>query len=156
MAQLIGWNHLIPLFPLLYSPLFLLFWGQSLVKRFCFLIMGLKGLLWSWGFWKVVCVVAGSGNRTVSDIWIIKEYGKIESWTKFVIVPFTGYINYYTTKVLSISEDDQVLLEVKKAFQSELVVYDPINCILKIHDIENFNDFCQTEIYIESLISPCS
>jgi hypothetical protein len=108
------------------------------------------------GFFKdYLCVLVGCGRRIVADIWLMNVYGKRESWTKTVTVPYMGYNDYHTNinKALYISDDDQVLLEFKKMFQSELVVYDPIYSTLNIQDIENFNDLWKLEIYIESLIA---
>jgi F-box interacting protein len=105
-----------------------------------------------------LCIITGCVSHMVSDIWLMKVYGKRESWTKFVSVPHMGYSHYfsYINKVPYISEDNQVLLEFTKMFQSELAVYDPIDSTFKIQDVEYFEDLRLPEIYIESLMSPCS
>jgi hypothetical protein len=66
------------------------------------------------GFFKdYLCVLVGCGRRIVADIWLMNVYGKRESWTKTVTVPYMGYNDYHTNinKALYISDDDQVLLE---------------------------------------------
>ena len=105
-----------------------------------------------------LCIVARKELQNVSDIWLMKEYGKGESWTKLVSVSYMAYSNYYPyiNQPLHISEDNQVLLDYANVIKWELVVYDPINSTFKIPDIENYKNLRQSEIYIESLISPCS
>jgi len=80
------------------------------------------------------------------DIWLMKEYGNRDSWTKFATVPHLGF-RYYHEDVLYISEDDQVLHELAL----KLVVYNSINDTLKSLNIKT-----KAMIYVESLISPCS
>jgi len=60
-----------------------------------------------------LCILAGNGRQMVSDIWLMKEYGKRESWTKLFSVLYMGYSDLFLDiiRVLHISEDDQVLLE---------------------------------------------
>ena len=103
-----------------------------------------------------LCILANHKRQMVSDIWLMKEFGNRESWTKLVTVPYMRYSEYlcYIDNVLYISEDDQVLLEFLNGLKSELVIYDPINGTLKHQNIENFNDLRHDDIYVESLISP--
>jgi hypothetical protein len=89
----------------------------------------------------------------------MKEYGNKESWTKFYTVPYIrdGVFHFYT-KALYISEDDQLLINFYhlESNELELVVYDSKNGTLKIPQIEIINRSLDPEVYIESLISPCS
>ncbi|XP_004486107.1 F-box/kelch-repeat protein At3g23880-like [Cicer arietinum] len=98
------------------------------------------------------CLCILSHSDTFSDVWLMKEYGNKNSWTKLFRVPFmegVGCSPY--TKALHISEDDQVLLE----FDSKLVVYNSRDGTFKTPQIQNINDWMVPEIYQESLISPC-
>ena len=63
-----------------------------------------------------------------SEIWLMKEYGNKDSWTKLFRVPYIGDVgSCIYTRALYIYEDDQVLLE----FRSKLVVYHPRDGTLK-------------------------
>jgi F-box interacting protein len=88
-----------------------------------------------------LCILRGQ------DIWLMKEYGNRDSWTKFATVPQLGLY----CKVIHISEDDQVLM----LFRATLVVYDSINGTSKSLNIKA-TSFLSPKIYVESLISPCS
>ncbi|KAJ1428800.1 F-box-like domain superfamily [Sesbania bispinosa] len=100
------------------------------------------------------CLCILSHSDTFSDVWLMKDYGNKESWSKLFRVPYMGDpgYSYPYTKALYISEDDEVLLE----FQSELVVYDSRNGTFKTPEIQNINGWMVPEVYVESLISPCS
>lgn len=100
-----------------------------------------------------LCILAHSD--TFSDVWVMKEHGNKESWTKMFSVRYMGDdVGLYTyTKALYISEDDQVLLEFHS---SELVVYKSRDGTFKIPQIHNINGWMVPEVYVESLISPCS
>ncbi|CAL0301196.1 unnamed protein product [Lupinus luteus] len=99
-----------------------------------------------------LCVLAH--GDTFSDVWLMKDYGNKESWTKLYRVPYmenTDSIPY--TKALCISENDEVLLEC----QSTLVVYNSRNGTFRVPRIQEIGRWATvTEIYVESLISPCS
>lgn len=98
-----------------------------------------------------LCILAHSG--TFSDVWLMKDYGNRESWTKLFRVPYMGNPDSFPyTKALCISEDDAVLLE----FQSKLVLYDSRSGTFKIPDIQDIHGWVVPEVYVESLISPCS
>jgi len=84
------------------------------------------------------------------DIWLMKEYGNRNTWTKFATI----HGSYLYGEILYNSEDDQVLLEfMMDLFNSKLVVYNSINDTLKSLDIKTNR---RLSIYVESLISPCS
>jgi F-box interacting protein len=98
-----------------------------------------------------LCILAHSD--TFSDVWLMKEYGNKDSWTKLFRIPYTGDVGSCPyTKALYVSEDDQVLLE----SQSELVVYNSRDGSFKTPEIQNINGWMVPEVYEESLISPCS
>jgi F-box interacting protein len=98
-----------------------------------------------------LCILAHSD--TFSDVWLMKEYGNKDSWTKLFRIPYTGDVGSCPyTKALYVSEDDQVLLEC----QSGLVVYNSRDGTFKTPEIQNINSWMVPEVYEESLISPCS
>ncbi|XP_061359681.1 F-box/kelch-repeat protein At3g23880-like [Gastrolobium bilobum] len=99
------------------------------------------------------CLCILSHSDTFSDVWLMKDYGNKESWTKLFSVPYMGNPDSYPyTKALHISEDDQVLLE----FQSRLVVYNSRDGTFKLPEIQSINSWVVPDVYVESLISPCS
>jgi len=107
------------------------------------------------------CLCIFSNSDKFSYVWIMKEYGNGQSWTKLLSVPQMGDRGYYAlTKVLYISEDDQVLMYFLKMGRFSLAVYDSINDTFKIPKIQNnihdplIPSFCIPEVYVESLISP--
>ncbi|RHN82668.1 hypothetical protein MtrunA17_Chr1g0212271 [Medicago truncatula] len=105
------------------------------------------------------CLCTFSSSEKFSDVWIMKEYGNVESWTKLLCVPQMGGCGCYIyTKPLYISEDDQVLTYFFKMGKFSLAVYDSIHDTLKIPAIQNnIHDLVPEaylpEIYFESLIS---
>jgi F-box interacting protein len=100
-----------------------------------------------------LCVTYGNGcNRVMKDVWVMKEYGNKESWTKLFslsckVLPI---ISHFFAQVVYIFEDDQVLL--KPRWDSDSYVYNSRSGTLKI-----FTDFQNLlGVSYESLISPCS
>ncbi|CAK8574269.1 unnamed protein product [Lathyrus sativus] len=92
-----------------------------------------------------------------SDIWIMKEYGNENSWTKLVTLPSREESHfYYCTKALYISSDDQVLMECCTGDGNNLVVYDSINNTFNIPKFQNNIHSMKVahDLYVESLISP--
>lgn len=89
----------------------------------------------------------------------MKEYGNEQSWNKLLSVPKMGGYPCFRgayTKILYISEDDQVLLQFMKIREYGLVVYDPRNYTFKTLEIQNISGWMEPNIYVESLISPLS
>ncbi|XP_045818932.1 F-box/kelch-repeat protein At3g23880-like [Trifolium pratense] len=110
-----------------------------------------------WHTWKnslgmlrdCLCIFDGSDDMFF-DVWIMKEYGNRESWTKLYRVP---PMRNHITKVLYMSEDDQMLVDYN---DSGVAVYDYKNgTFLNILKIENLNWWLMNpKVYVESLISP--
>jgi hypothetical protein len=91
----------------------------------------------------------------------MKEFGNEKSWTKLLTVPyFKAWGLCRLNKVLYISEDDQVLMEIYMAVTVptyRVVVYDSINNTFQFPEFQNKihgNDYMAPEVYVESLISP--
>ncbi|KEH32810.1 F-box protein interaction domain protein [Medicago truncatula] len=94
------------------------------------------------------------------DVWVMKEYGNTDSWTKLYHVPYMRYRGLWiNTKILYVTEDDQLLMKVHELVSSskvKLVVYNSKSGTLKFPKIQNIDYLMDPEVYIESLISPCS
>ncbi|CAL5202490.1 unnamed protein product [Lathyrus oleraceus] len=89
------------------------------------------------------------------DVWVMKEYGVKESWTKLFNVthlldpPFKSFV---LTNVLYIFEDDQLLLLFRKDCERRFILYNFKNDTYKVSFmLKDFPQLC-----VESLISPCS
>jgi F-box interacting protein len=116
---------------------------------------------WTLGMFRdCLCIFATNGMFL--DIWIMKEYGIKESWTKLYNVPYkreqyiypkTVYIS--DPKTVYISDDDQVLFSFNDLTNSKfmLVVYNSNNGTVKIPKINHISDMPDPAIYVESLIS---
>jgi F-box interacting protein len=93
------------------------------------------------------------------DVWVMKEYGNKKSWTRLYHVPYMedwGLCHF--AKALYIFEDEQLLMDFKEleSHKLKLVVYDSKDGTLEIPEIQNIGGWMDPEVYIESLISPCS
>ena len=107
------------------------------------------------------CLCIFSHSDKFSDVWIMKEYGNINSWTKLLRVPYIGDRDFYFyNKALYISKDDQVLMNFREMGKFSWAVYDSINDTFKIPEIQsnikdsNVGGVYFPNVYIESLISP--
>jgi F-box interacting protein len=88
-----------------------------------------------------------------SEIWLMKEYGNKDSWTKLFRVPRMGDVgDGIYNRALYIYEDDQVLLDRR----SKLVVYNSRDGTFKTLKIKRRHGWMIPEVYQESLISPYS
>ncbi|RHN75064.1 putative F-box associated interaction domain-containing protein [Medicago truncatula] len=106
------------------------------------------------------CLCIFVRNDMFLDVWVMKQYGNKKSWTRLYRVPHMdnrGLLCNYT-RVLYISEDEILLMDFGKleCYQSKLVVYDSKDGTLEIPTIQNIGGWIHPEVYIESLISPCS
>lgn len=100
-----------------------------------------------------------ANNNVFLNVWVMKEFGNKESWTKLYGVPYMeipGVVRYYT-KVVYISEDNQVLFDGYEwmNLNLKLAVYNAKTGTFEIPEIPNLNRM-EPRVYIESLISPCS
>ncbi|CAJ2641524.1 unnamed protein product [Trifolium pratense] len=124
----------------------------------------LKMDLWALGMFRdCLCIFASSDffdqnmgcYNMFLDVWIMKEYGIKESWTKLYHVPYME--NQYTyPNTVYISDDDQLLFTVDDD-EWKWVVYNSKNGNVKIPNIVRRNYWIPPVVYVESLISlPCS
>ncbi|XP_058754493.1 F-box/kelch-repeat protein At3g23880-like [Vicia villosa] len=87
------------------------------------------------------------------DVWVMKEYGVKESWTRLVKVPNLldqCVSSCFLTYALYVFEDDQVLLE--EGLEKKLIIYNFKNHTFMVTAMFE----TRPEICTESLISPCS
>ncbi|AES69470.2 putative F-box domain, leucine-rich repeat domain, L domain-containing protein [Medicago truncatula] len=108
-----------------------------------------------------LCLSASSTCDMFFDVWVMKEYGNIDSWTKLYSVSYVGtQIPQAYALVLYISEDDQMVVDFIGQRQGSnkrmVTMYDSKNGTLNILDIQNINHFSffTLVVYNESLISP--
>ncbi|KAL4342848.1 hypothetical protein HN51_061157 [Arachis hypogaea] len=110
-----------------------------------------------------LCVLSCCSHFT--DVWIMKDYGIAESWTKLLCVPDLIYYPEFlgfdfnvprATRAICISdEDDEILLELWLDMEQKFVVYNFSDDSFRPAGIEKFDSRVSSEVYVESLISPC-
>ncbi|CAK8531021.1 unnamed protein product [Lathyrus sativus] len=99
------------------------------------------------------CFCIFSSTDTFSDVWLMKEYGNKDSWTKLFRFPHTRNLGSWPhVSALYVSQDDQVLFDIQLA---ELVVYNSRDGTFKDPGIHIIDKWMDSEVYHESLISPC-
>ncbi|CAA3024875.1 Hypothetical predicted protein [Olea europaea subsp. europaea] len=93
----------------------------------------------------------GSGlGKAVEGVWVLKEYGVKESWTKVVFIPYMDDPGKYMYSIpLCILPNGEVLL----ALGSSIVVYNLQDNSFRFPKITNVNDFLGAITYVESLVS---
>ncbi|KAI5396163.1 F-box/kelch-repeat protein At3g23880 [Lathyrus oleraceus] len=99
------------------------------------------------------CLCIFSNADTFSDVWLMKEYGNKDSWTKLFRLPHTRNLGSWPlVYALYVSNDDQVLFDIER---EELVVYNSRDGTFKDPGIQIIDKWMESEVYHESLISPC-
>jgi F-box interacting protein len=102
------------------------------------------------------CLCVFETSDMFFNVWIMKEYGKKESWTKLFTIPNLQDQDLEADTALYISEDDQLLVECYEmsSGKMKLVVYNSKTGTLNIPEFQNNYDQMFPIVYIESLISP--
>ncbi|XP_060180929.1 F-box/kelch-repeat protein At3g23880-like isoform X1 [Lycium barbarum] len=89
------------------------------------------------------------------DVWVMKEYGVKESWTKMCTIKYpgdqVGYGNLFSLHYFMLSKG-----EILVAFNSTSMIYNPKDDSSRILEVINFDNNPKAEIYIESLVCPFS
>ncbi|PNY15547.1 F-box/kelch-repeat protein [Trifolium pratense] len=93
-----------------------------------------------------LCMISGE------DVWVMKEYGNKESWTKlftisYMLDPRASSYSYIRAECVL---DEQVLLTYEEDKRRQHISYDYKNDTSKFFEFENVPKVC-----VESLISPC-
>jgi F-box interacting protein len=112
---------------------------------------------WSLGVSRDCLCIFASTERFV-DVWILKEYENEESWTKLYRVPHWRDldIGFRYDEALYISEDDQLLMYCKNWLLLKFAVYDSKKDTFITPKLPTIGRFLLPQVYVESLISPCS
>jgi F-box interacting protein len=101
------------------------------------------------------CLCFCFANKTHFVVWLMKEYGVIESWAKLMTIPwenliFKNFVNQFSNiKLLFISENGVVLLMVS----NQICLYNLNSGVLDHPFISISNVSDQPVIYRENLIS---
>ncbi|XP_045822475.1 F-box/kelch-repeat protein At3g23880-like [Trifolium pratense] len=93
-----------------------------------------------------LCLISGE------DVWIMKEYGNKESWTKLFTISYMRdprASSYSYIKAIYVLENEQVLLMYTEDERQGYISYNYKNDTSKFIELENFPSVC-----VESLISP--
>lgn len=157
MAQLIGLHILVCLVN--YHVLFfLLIWRKECYKEISQPNYGMPdkltfGMMRDW-----LCIFSHSRSlRSFIDVWLMKEYRIKESWVKLIRfrLPAFGDSSYFLPKIVYVSEDDNhVLLLFREDHTLKWVFYDSMNDTTKSLKIKEDLKRVESEVYVESLISP--
>jgi hypothetical protein len=86
------------------------------------------------------------------DVWVMKEYGNKESWTKLFTIPYIRDPSYSYINVICVFEDEQVLLKYIK--NNKRLGHISYNCKNDTSS-ESIEFKSIPEVCVESLISPC-
>ncbi|XP_041991391.1 uncharacterized protein LOC121742343 [Salvia splendens] len=81
------------------------------------------------------------------DVWLMKEYGVVKSWTKIMRIPSTWVRFSFMTKPLLLMENGQMLIR----YGPELALYDPRNPSVQ-QKVSEYD--VEAAVYFESLVSP--
>ncbi|KAI4317738.1 hypothetical protein L6164_025585 [Bauhinia variegata] len=89
-------------------------------------------------------------------LWLMKEYGVKESWTKLVTIPYVDIGvsgNFFGPTIFSIrSETGEVLFGVNF---NQIAIYNPRDNTLRYPQIKDYVKLFDPVVYIESMVSPC-
>lgn len=95
-----------------------------------------------------------------ADLWVMKEYGVPESWTKLLTIPYVPYPwplsrhnfrhNFPYYRSLCSSKNGEILM----VFHSRLILYDSKNNAFRYPMIHHLSCCVKADIYAESLVSP--
>ncbi|OMO69368.1 hypothetical protein CCACVL1_19540 [Corchorus capsularis] len=99
------------------------------------------------------CLCVHCSYRLRIDVWVMREYGNTQSWTKLLTIPYLsgpGFQVFPSSKSLSVS--DEILLH----SGAKLILYNPKEKTLRIPmlDEDAVSSISRAEIYAESLVSP--
>jgi F-box interacting protein len=100
-----------------------------------------------------LCMVSGE------DVWIMKEYGNKESWTKLFTISYmrdARALPYSYIKAICVFEDEQVLLIYRDDERRGYISYNCKNDTSKFLEFVDSTPFTSGYgVCVESLISPC-
>ncbi|XP_060178561.1 F-box/kelch-repeat protein At3g23880-like [Lycium barbarum] len=85
-----------------------------------------------------------------ADVWVMKEYGVKESWTKMFTIRSPDDFRSHISLPILVSNEGDILLEIG----SRLAKYNPKDESIKYLDVTNFAPYIEAEIYVKSLVCP--
>ncbi|KAL0340793.1 UNVERIFIED_CONTAM: F-box protein CPR1 [Sesamum radiatum] len=97
-----------------------------------------------------LCVLCDFPKTSV-DVWILRDYGKRDSWDKLVTVPYDlgdPWKGPYSTPLCRGAKGEILLV-----YGSSFIVYDPKDNAFHRPKITNFDTFLEADVYVESLVS---
>ncbi|CAI9117801.1 OLC1v1019286C1 [Oldenlandia corymbosa var. corymbosa] len=104
---------------------------------------------WSVGTLRSCLCVLYDYERSYVDLWIMKEHGVKDSWTKLVSVPYIDLPENCTSSLpICMLSNDDILLQVG----SMLVLYSPKSKTFRWYP--GINNVVEVSIFTESLLSP--
>ncbi|XP_058181103.1 F-box protein CPR1-like [Rhododendron vialii] len=105
------------------------------------------------------CLCTVDSRLESLNVWVMKEYGVKESWTKLFVVsnvppnvPGESFINYCT--LLCFTKDGEFVLMLRSGTSAKFAIYNPKRKTYKrIEKPQNWKGH-EIDIYVESLVSP--
>ncbi|KAH7864988.1 hypothetical protein Vadar_000866 [Vaccinium darrowii] len=94
-----------------------------------------------------LCIVRYCDPNACVDVWIMKEYGIKESWTKLFVIP---YLSHQIDRLFMLKNGEVLLLHI----QSQFVQYSPKDGTFSHLTVHNCSAFFSADPYVESLVSP--
>ncbi|XP_060203723.1 F-box/kelch-repeat protein At3g23880-like [Lycium barbarum] len=92
-----------------------------------------------------------SYQRTQTDVWVMKEYGIKESWTKMCIIKYPNYlVGNRLCPPFCMSSEGEILFEHGLTF----IIYNPKDDSFRYPTVTNCDSFYWENMYIESLVWP--
>ncbi|KAF9592973.1 hypothetical protein IFM89_019277 [Coptis chinensis] len=95
---------------------------------------------------------------TNTDIWLMKDYGVKDSWTKLLSIAFPVEVGC-KIKPLVVRQQGGILLEPKIRYGDKkryLYAYDPITCSVNEYRVGGVVNWINVSTYVESLVSIAS
>ncbi|KAK6161783.1 hypothetical protein DH2020_005164 [Rehmannia glutinosa] len=90
-------------------------------------------------------------HKTCMHLWVMKEYGVKDSWTRLYIIPHFGTPGFYPHMLrLWLLNNGEILL----SYGCVIVIYNPKDNIYRYPPIDNIASIHQGDVFVESLVSP--
>ncbi|KAM3249134.1 hypothetical protein P3L10_010903 [Capsicum annuum] len=123
-----------------------------------FLVDSVNGLVClAFGLYDLItCDLSVLCNNTWrhTDVWVMKEYGVKESWTKMLAIKKSpvGFRSHVRGPPILMSNEGEFLLQ----FGSHLGKYNPMDDSIRCLDVICFAPYFEAELYVKSLVSRCT
>ncbi|KAL9230473.1 hypothetical protein vseg_005819 [Gypsophila vaccaria] len=98
--------------------------------------------------------ICPSSLNKETDIWMMKEYGAKQSWTKFSIVEDQKMGSEFRPIVYMAGQREVVLLKDEETVAEKMVMYDLDSATFKDITIHGIDDHYVVGSFIETLVSP--